>query len=105
MTHISAHPGYGSNAENQQYQPLHCQTIVQCMMLNADVCKERWGVGKMRTPAYSGGMKTGSFFRGRSLWTTPFNLFIHPGSQYCGNDDDLCLLEKAGLTHRNLGTD
>jgi len=41
MTHISAHLGHGSNAENQQHQLLHCHTIVQCI-LNADIRKGVW---------------------------------------------------------------
>jgi len=42
---------------------LRCQTIGQCMMLNADVRKGE-GVGQMRTPADRGrGYEKGSFLR------------------------------------------
>ena len=51
MTHISAHLGYGSNAECGKSTapaitlPAHS---VQCMMLNSDVCKGE-GIGQMWT--------------------------------------------------------
>jgi len=38
--------GQMRNAENKQHQLLHCQTIVQCIMLNADVCKGEVGLVK-----------------------------------------------------------
>ena len=54
-------PGEGENAENQQHQRLHCQTIVQCIMLNADVCKGRGWSNVDTCDRDEGRYKNGSF--------------------------------------------
>src|SRR6218665_3980348 len=55
MINISAHLGYdGSNEENQQHQLLHRQTILQCIMLNADVCEGGFIKYILRTTAEKG---------------------------------------------------
>ena len=59
MTYILAHLRYGSNAECQQHHVLHCQTILQCIMLKAGVRK---GFGQMRTPEVRG-EENGSFLQ------------------------------------------
>ena len=67
MTHILAHLEYGSNTEcgNQQHQLLHSRTILQCIMLNADVVKEGGGLVKCGQLRTGGDRKMGHF-----LWTS-----------------------------------
>ena len=93
---------YGSNAEYQQHQLLHCQTIMQCMMLNADIRKGERGLVKCGHLRTGEGLKRVIF--ADVLFGRPLKAKLIRASRIRlnghGDSPHFCLTPTGTLTHK-----